>query len=308
VIKPVPSTEAATAGGAAPAGAKARSRARVQLIAPDSILGNVLARPATTAAALLLAALVVLAVIVPLLSIKPNAIDLNSVDVAPTMKHLLGTDQLGRDILSRLIAATPVSLSAGTIAMLVAFGIGLPLAVISAYAGGIVDLVLARIVDGMLAVPPLLTSIVVVSALRPSLRSAMIAIGIIISPAVFRVVRSAVLTIRTETFIEAARVSGASHPRILLRHVLPNLVGILSVQVPIAMGQAIVVEAALSFIGLGVQPPQASWGSMLKQAASYMGAAPVTSLLAPSLTIIVVVFALNTLADGLRAAIAPLRR
>src|SRR6185369_3195957 len=173
----------------------------------------------------------------------------------------------------------------------------------SGYFGGWLDVAVSRTFDALLAFPPLLLAIVVVAVLRPGLISAMIAIGIINAPSFFRIVRSATLDIRSETFIEAARVSGASPLRILLRHVLPNVKAVLLVQVALTMSSAIIVEASLSFIGLGVQLPQASWGSMLRQASSYMGSAPLTFVLSPIVVIVAVVLAFNTLSDGLRGAV-----
>ena len=157
--------------------------------------------------------------------------------------------------------------------------------------------------DGLLSFPPLLLAIVTVSILEPGLTSAMVAIGIVNTPTFYRVVRSATLNVRDETYIEAARIAGLNSFRIILRHVLPNIRGVLLVQIALTMSSAIIVEAALSFIGLGVQLPQASWGSMLRQGSSFLGNAPWTFVLSPAVTIIAVVLAFNVLADGIRKAI-----
>lgn len=270
-----------------------------------SVLRKLLSRPTVALAFAFLVLLILIGLFAPVIpGLDPDEVYLSNVLDTPSWGHWLGYDNIGRDVFSRLIFASRVSLGAAAIAMLVALALGLPLGLISGYFAGRVDLILSRAVDCLLAFPPLLLAIVVVSVLRPGLIPAMIAIGIVNTPTFFRVVRSAVLSLRSETYIEAARISGASVPRILLRHILPNIRGVLLVQITLTMSSAIIVEAALSFIGLGVQLPQASWGSMLRQASSFLGSAPPTFVLSPAIIIIFVVLAFNTLSDGLRNVLA----
>lgn len=274
---------------------------------PESrgVFMKVMSQPGSAISAVFLAALLLTGLFAPLIpSLNPDEVFLSNALDTPSWGHWLGYDNIGRDVFSRLIYASRVSLGAAAIAMLVALTLGLPLGLISGYFAGRVDLVLSRTIDGLLSFPPLLLAIVIVSILQPGLVPAMIAIGIVNTPTFYRVVRSAVLSLRNETYIEAARISGASVSRILTRHILPNIRGVLLVQVTLTMSSAIIVEASLSFIGLGVQLPQASWGSMLRQASSYLGSAPPTFVFSPAITIILVVLCFNTLSDGLRRAMA----
>lgn len=279
-----------------------------------SILGAVGHRPrffrrlfrqrGPTAATIFLLSMCLLALVAPQLpGLDPNGVDLEKVLQGPSWGHWLGYDNVGRDVFSRLVFSSRVSLVAALVAVSVALLIGLPLGLMSGYFAGWWDAAISRVVDALMSFPPLVLVIVIVSVLRPGLISAMIAIGVVIAPVFFRVTRAATLNVRGETFIEAARVSRASTARILVRHVLPNISGPLLVQIALTMSNAIIVEAALSFIGLGVQLPQASWGSMLRQASSYLGSGLPTFVLSPAAVIVVVVLSFNTLADGLRSSI-----
>jgi peptide/nickel transport system permease protein len=251
-----------------------------------------------------IALLIGMATAVPIVGIDPNAIDLDNKLVGPSWDHWLGTDHIGRDVLSRLAAASRVSLYAGAVAMLGALALGLPFGLVSGYFGGMLDSVLSRIVDGLMALPGLFLVLVVVQIMRPGLSSAMMGIAIAYSPLFFRVVRGATLAVRHEVFIEAARVSMVSTSRILRRHVVPNIAGPLVVQAALTMSQAIIAEASISFLGLGVQVPQSSWGSMLKQAAGSMNTAPLSVLLSPSVMLVFAVLSFNSIADGLQRAIS----
>ena len=271
--------------------------------APAGFVSRLLAQPGPAVSAVFLACVLAMALVAPFIpGLDPNEVSLSNVLEGPSWGHWLGYDNIGRDIVSRLVFASRVSLTAAAVAMLVALAIGLPLGLVSGYFAGRLDLALSRVFDALIAFPPLVLAIVVVAVLRPGIVPAMIAIGIINAPTFYRVVRSAALDLRSETYIEAARVAGASSTRIMLRHVLPNIRAVLLVQIALTMSSAIIVEASLSFIGLGVQLPQASWGSMLRQATSYMGSAPLTFVLSPIVTIVAVVLAFNTLSDGLRGA------
>jgi peptide/nickel transport system permease protein len=213
--------------------------------------------------------------------------------------HLLGTDDLGRDVLSRLIFATRISLLAAVQAVAVAVAIGVIPGVVAGYLGGFVDALTMRITDAIMSFPPLILAIALVGVLGPNLTNAMIAIGILYSPRFLRLMRGTVLSVREETYIEASRSVGCSTPRIIRRHVLPNVMSPLLVQVSLVAGFAMLAEASLSFLGLGVQPPDASWGSMLGRAVRTIDRAPML-VVYPGALIAATVLALNLLGDGLR--------
>ena len=175
---------------------------------------------------------------------------------APTSRHLLGTDDLGRDILSRVIHGASVSVLVGVISMCTAACLGVPLGLLAGYRGGLVDTVIMRVLDGLMAFPAILLAIAIMAVLGPSLQNAMLAIGVIYIPPFARIVRASVLSLREREFVTAARGLGAGAFRIVLRHVLPNCLSPIIVQASLGMGYAVLVEAALSFLGLGVQPPR----------------------------------------------------
>jgi ABC-type dipeptide/oligopeptide/nickel transport system permease subunit len=263
---------------------------------------------AGVASLVFLVVLVVAALVLPLLSIfSPNHVDLGRPLAGPTWSHPLGYDNLGRNVFGRLIAASRVSLLAALEASFVALAIGLPLGLAAGYFRGRADTLLSRGVECVMAVPPLLLAIVIIALLHPGLTSAMVAIGIVVSPNFFRLIRAATLEVRDETYVEAARSAGASVTRIFLRHILPNIRGPLLVQLTLTMSNAIIVEAALSFIGLGVQLPQASWGSMLRESADVISSAPLVVVFSPGVMIVLVVLAFNTLGNVLRDALGASR-
>lgn len=220
----------------------------------------------------------------------------------PSADHLLGTDDLGRDILSRLIVATRISLGAAVQAVGIGLVLGLPLGLIAGYRRGWVDAVLSRIVDGFMSIPPLLLAVAIVGVLGPNLTNAMIAVGLAYAPRIFRLMRATSMSVREETYIEATRAAGASTARIIIRHVLPNVLPALLVQVSLMMGFSILAEASLSFLGLGVQPPAASWGAMLGRAYRDIYQAPLLVVF-PGVAIMLTVLAFNVLGDGLRDAL-----
>lgn len=278
------------------------------LLLRGGLIRGLLSQRAPAVAVGFIFSLIILAVVVPIVGRDPNAVDVASASTGPSWDYLLGTDHLGRDVFARLASASRVSLYAGAVAMLGAVILGLPSGLISGYFGGRIDSVMSRIVDGFMAVPGLLLVLIVVQVLRPGLSSAMIGISLVFSPLFFRVVRGSTLGVRREVFIEAAHVSTASTWRILRRHVLPNIAGPLLVQAALSMSAAIIVEASLSFIGLGVQLPQSSWGSMLKQAVDRLNTTPLVALLSPSIMLTCAALSFNTIADGLgRAADADAR-
>ena len=223
---------------------------------------------------------------------------------APTSRHLLGTDDLGRDILSRVLHGASVSVLVGVISMCTAACLGVPLGLLAGYRGGLVDTVIMRVLDGLMAFPAILLAIAIMAVLGPSLQNAMVAIGIVFIPAFARITRANTLSIREKEFVEAARALGAGSVYIALGVILPNCLSPLIVQGSLAVANAILVEAALSFLGLGVQPPEPSWGSMLSFGRSLLGQAPWYATF-PGLSIFVTVLALNFLGDGLREALDP---
>ena len=222
----------------------------------------------------------------------------------PSWAHPLGTDELGRDTLARILHGSQVSLQVGVISVSIALVLGLSIGLTSGFFGGKVDALLMRIVDLMFALPGLVLAIVIAGLLGPNRRNAMIAIGIIITPAFARVVRGAVLEVMGFPFVESARALGSSHLRIVTRHVMPNIAAPVIVLVTVYLSTAILSEAALSFLGLGTQPPEASWGGMLSSARSYLEISPWLSIF-PGLAIMIVVLGFNFLGDGLRDILDP---
>jgi peptide/nickel transport system permease protein len=262
-------------------------------------------RPAAIIASLVVALFVAGALGAPWLApFNPNAPHFDAIRRPPSDVYWLGTDEVGRDVLSRLIWGARASLLAGVIPVTIALTLSIPLGLLSGYAGGWVDGVIMRVNDAMLAIPFLIVAIALAAFLGPSLTNAMIAIGIAALPIFLRLSRGTVLVIKTEDFIEAARALGCSRRRIAVCHILPNMLPPLLVQSSITVAAAIIAEASLSFLGLGQQPPAPSWGSMLNAAQRYLSQAPWMALY-PGLMIFFVVMALNVLGDGLRDALDP---
>ncbi len=220
----------------------------------------------------------------------------------PSGDHWLGTDSFGRDNLSRLIEGTRVTLWACVQALVLAVALGIPTGLVAGFVGRRLDTALSWGADVLLSLPPLILALAIVGVLGPGLTNAMVAVGIVFSPRFFRVARAAALSVRHETYVEATRAMGCSTSRILFRHVLPNSSGPLLVQVTFAMGLVVIAEASLSFLGLGVTPPTATWGGMLRDAFDnvYSSTFP---LLAPSLMIILTILAFSVLGDALRDAL-----
>jgi len=223
---------------------------------------------------------------------------------APTESHLLGTDSQGRDILSRIIYGARVSVQVGVISVGIALVIGTFMGAVAGYYGGWVDNVIMRLVDIMLAFPSVLLAIAITAVLGPELKNAMIAIGVVNIPSFARIVRSTVLSVKSMEYVEAARAIGATDTRIIYRHVLPNSMAPLIVQTTLSIGTAILDAAALSFLGLGAQPPTPEWGAMLSDGRSYLQKAPWVMFF-PGMAIMLVVLGFNLLGDGLRDALDP---
>jgi peptide/nickel transport system permease protein len=237
----------------------------------------------------------------------PIATSWSAVRKAPSSAHWFGTDEIGRDVLARVIFGTRASLLAGVVSVSIALAFGVPIGLAAGYLGGWIDALISRMTDAMLACPFLILAIALAAFLGPSLTNAMIAIGISATPIFIRLTRAQVLHVKVEDYVEAARAVGNSHLRIALRHILPNIVPPLIVQATLAIAAAIIAEAALSFLGLGQQPPAPSWGSMLNTAKNYIDNAPWMAIW-PGLSIFVLVLSFNLLGDGLRDAFDPRSR
>ncbi len=223
---------------------------------------------------------------------------------APSLAYWMGTDEVGRDVLSRVVFGARASLLAGFISVAIAIAVGVPVGLLAGYAGGLVDGVISRMTDAMLACPFLILAIALAAFLGPSLTNAMIAIGVTATPIFVRLTRGQVLSVKSEDYVEAARAVGNPHWRIAARHILPNVMPALLVQATLTVATAIIAEASLSFLGLGQQPPAPSWGSMLNAAQRFLTQAPWMAIW-PGLAIFVTVLSFNLLGDGLRDALDP---
>ena len=250
---------------------------------------------------------IALAILAPLISpYDPLATNWAAVRKPPSALHWFGTDEIGRDVLARVIWGSRASLLAGLVSVSLALAVGVPIGLVSGYLGGFVDGTVMRVIDAMLAIPFLILAIALAAFLGPSLANAMIAIGVSQTPIFARLTRGQVLIVKHEDYIEAARAVGNPHHRIVLRHILPNIVPPLLVQATLAAAAAIIAEASLSFLGLGQQPPDPSWGSMLNTAKNFISQAPWMSVW-PGLGIFTLVLSLNLFGDGLRDALDPRR-
>jgi peptide/nickel transport system permease protein len=237
----------------------------------------------------------------------PVATSWSLVRKAPSAQHWFGTDDLGRDVLTRVIFGARASLMAGAISVSIALAIGVPLGLLAGYRGGFIDALISRITDAMLACPFLILAIALAAFLGPSLGNAMIAIGVTATPIFVRLTRGQVMSVKVEDYVEAARAMGNPRWRIALFHILPNIMPALLVQATLSIAAAIIAEAALSFLGLGQQPPAPSWGSMLNAAQRFLTNAPWMAVW-PGLAIFLVVLSFNLVGDGLRDALDPRER
>lgn len=264
--------------------------------------------PVTLISGIALAVIVLVSVLAPW--VAPYGInDVNVVDAlqGPSGAHWFGTDDLGRDIFSRVLIAGGTSLRIALVSVAFAFVVGVPVGIVSGYTGGILDTVLMRVVDVMFAFPVLLLALAIVAILEPGELTTMLAIGIVYTPIFARVARASTLSVRVEPYVQVSRTMGTPARTILVRHVLPNITGPIVVQTSLSLAFAILSEAALSFLGLGIQPPDPSWGGMLFNAQGFISQAWWMSIF-PGAAIFVTVLACNLLGDGLRDVLDPKQR
>jgi ABC-type dipeptide/oligopeptide/nickel transport system permease subunit len=239
-------------------------------------------------------------------SFDPNAMDFTAQFGAPTTTHLMGTDQYGRDILARILYGTRISLLVGLASVLLGGAVGVLIGAVAGFLRGRSDTVLMRVMDGLLAFPPLLLALGLVAFMGPGLTTVCLAIGVIYIPAFARVMRSAVMTEREKEYVEAARAIGQSPAKILLRHIGPNCLSPILVQATVLFAAAIIIEASLSFLGVGIPPPTPSLGTMLDEARQTLGLPSSTHMaLFPGLAISLAVLGFNLLGDGLRDILDP---
>lgn len=251
---------------------------------------------------------VLIAILAPWIApYDPVATNWMLVRKAPSAAHWFGTDEVGRDVLARVIYGARASLSAGVISVGISIGLGVPIGLLAGYVGGWLDQLIGRMTDAMLACPFLILAIALAAFLGPSLGNAMIAIGVTATPIFIRLTRGQVLQVKMEDYVEAARAIGNPHLVIALRHILPNVLPPVMVQATLAIAAAIIAEASLSFLGLGQQPPAPSWGSMLNTAQRFLTQAPWMAIW-PGAAIFLAVLSFNLLGDGLRDALDPRER
>jgi peptide/nickel transport system permease protein len=251
---------------------------------------------------------VAIAVLAPLVApYDPTRTSWTAIRRAPSMLHWFGTDENGRDVLSRVIWGARASLLAGVVSVGIAMAAGVPIGMLAGFRGGWIDALISRFTDAMLACPFLILAIALAAFLGPALENAMIAIGISATPIFIRLARGATMAAKVEDYVEAARSIGNPRWRVAVRHILPNIVPPLLVQATLTIATAIIAEASLSFLGLGQQPPAPSWGSMLNTAQRFMEQAPWMAVF-PGLSIVLVVLGFNLLGDGLRDAFDPRSR
>jgi ABC-type dipeptide/oligopeptide/nickel transport system permease subunit len=264
-----------------------------------------LRNPRAVAGATIAGLFVLAAILAPLIApYNPSQTNFLALRQAPSAMYWLGTDEIGRDILSRVIHGGIASLYAGVVSVAIALAIGMPVGLAAGWFGGWTDAIISRATDALLAVPFLILAIALAAALGPSLTNAMIAIGLSQVPIFIRLTRGQVLAVKAEDFVEGARAVGVPNMQILARHITPNIAAPLLIQATLTTATSIIAEASLSFLGLGQQPPAPSWGSMLNTAKNFLDQAPWMSL-SPGIAIFLVVLGFNLLGDGLRDAMDP---
>jgi peptide/nickel transport system permease protein len=250
-------------------------------------------------------AAIIVAIIAPWIApYDPIKQDLESIRQKPSSTHLLGTDEYGRDVMSRLIYGTRISLLVGVVAVCIAGVLGMLLGLIAGYFGGLVNAVIMRFIDALLALPPMVLMLAIAALLGGGLKNVLIALGISMMPTYCRLMCGQILALRDSDYVIAARSIGASNPRIMFQHLLPNSFPPLLVLLTTNLGTAIIMEASLSFLGIGISPPTPTWGSMVNSGYPFLLTNPLLSI-APGLAIMLVVLAINMVGDGLRDALDP---
>jgi peptide/nickel transport system permease protein len=269
------------------------------------VLGVMFKRKVVIICTIIILVFIILAIFAPLISpYDPNKQDLKATMEQPSRAHLLGTDWYGRDVFSRLVYGTRISLMIGIVAVGIASFIGLLLGLLAGYFGGWTNNIIMRIMDGMMAIPALVLALAIAVALGGGLRNIMLALGISMVPGYCRLVCGQGLTIKENDFITAVRGLGASDMRIIFRHILPNIFPVLLVLITLNIGTMILAEAGLSFLGVGVQPPTATWGSMINGGYQYLLTNPILAF-TPGIAVALVVISFNMVGDGLRDALDP---
>lgn len=242
-----------------------------------------------------------------ILPYDPNHSDMTKSFIWPNAEHWFGTDQLGRDLFSRILDGTKISLFVGVAAVAISLSTGVLLGAIAGYRGGRTDAIIMRVMDMMLAIPSILLAIAFMAALGKGIDKAVIAIGLVSIPEYARIVRGSILSVKENDYVQAAKVIGSSDSRIIIKHILPNIISLIVVRATLGISTAVLDTAALGFLGLGVQPPFAEWGDMLGRARGFIFSAPYT-LIFPGIAITITVLAFNLLGDGLRDALDPKSR
>ncbi|MHB2169607.1 ABC transporter permease [Alsobacter sp. R-9] len=267
--------------------------------------GRLIREPSAVIGGAIVVGFVLMAIFAPVLApYDPSASDWMAIREGPSAAHWFGTDDLGRDVLSRVIFGARASLAAGLISVVIATLIGVPLGIVAGYFGGITDMVISRVTDALLACPFLVLAIALAAFLGPSLENAMIAIGVSATPTFIRLTRGQTLSVRAEDYVSAAVSVGLSHARILVSYIFPNVLPPIVVQATLTTAIAVLAEASLAFLGLGQLPPAPSWGSMLDSARQFLVEAPWMAVW-PGLAIVVVVIGFNLLGDALNDALNP---
>lgn len=270
-----------------------------------AVFRRFLRRKVSVAAALVLLGIILLCVVGPMfIHTDPLAQDLLNAYQSPSAEHWFGTDNLGRDIFIRMLYGGRTSIAISFEGVLLGTAMGVLIGVFAGYFGGIVDTLLSRLIDILLAFPGLLLAIAVVAVLGSGTQNTVIAISIFSIPSVARMVRGEVLSLRTNEYIAASKVMGENNFRIIFRHIIPNAVSQIIVNITLQLGTAILIASSLSFLGLGVQPPNPEWGSMLSQAREVLRSYPLQAII-PGLAITAVVMSFSLVGDGLRDALDP---
>ncbi|UCG67137.1 MAG: ABC transporter permease [Deltaproteobacteria bacterium] len=250
-------------------------------------------------------ALIITAIFAPWMApYDPYALDMSKTILQPCKEHLLGTDALGRDMLSRLIFGTRIALMVGVVAVGAAATIGMTMGLLAGYLGGWVSMIFMRLTDALMAFPMVLLALLIAGILGGGLKNVIVALTIGLTPSYARLMYGQVLSIRENDYVLAGRSMGANNVRIMLRHIFPNCMPPLIVQITMMIGMAILAEASLSFLGVGIKPPEAAWGTIVYEGYQYLRTNPTLSLI-PGFAIMIVVFSFNMVGDGLRDALDP---